>query len=352
MFTILGVTIMKKITSIGLIVVLSAITIVAVSFIFGQSFNQTKKSEVVDNSATNMRNFVAKNDLQKYGVEVISSTDSNFNSEFLKYVGGHDDLLPVASSLKPFALFIKNNSSKEIVGISLRWKFTDLEGKSTVIPQSEANPGVLMGIKPIDPNMVGKTSLINRKEMKFFTYFSDIAVQRIMFANLRFKNPSVAYPDPVGSGAGLSYTSNLNSQKERLFTAYVDFSVTVDAVLFNDGTFVGENENFFLDSLRGDIDARREILTYLEQAKSAGKTSGGIIEDILSKTANIPENPTRNRPVSATREQAYELSYKNYLKNLEKEIVLKRSRVSDDYILQQLQIVRAAEFIPLRKIDD
>jgi hypothetical protein len=342
---------MKRITSIGLIVVLSAITIVTVSFIFGQS-NRTKKTEAVDNSPTNMRNFVAKNDLQKYGVEVISSTDSNFDSEFLKYVGGRDDLLPAAASLKPLALFIKNNSSKEIVGISLRWKFADVEGKSTVIPQSEANPGVLMGIKPIDPEMVGKTSLINKKEMKFFTYFNDVAVHQIQLANLRFKNPSVAYPNSSDSRAGLSGASNLNSQKERLFANYVDFSVTVDGVLFNDGTFVGEDGNFFLDSLRGDIDARREILTSLEQAKSAGKTSGEIIEDILSKTAGISMNPARNSLVAATREQVYELSYKNYLKNLEKEIAFKRSRVSDDYILQQLQIARVAEFIPLRKIDD
>lgn len=343
---------MKNITNIGLIIVLSVITIVTVSLILSNNTSRTKKLAVDNNSTKNMKDFLVKNDLREFGVEVISSTDFNFDAELINYVGGNDELLPIVNSAKPFAFFIKNNSSKEIVGISLRWKVTDSKGNNTEIPQSEANPGVLMGIKPIDPKMVGKTSLINSKDLKFFTYFNDIVGQKVAFANMRSKNPSIQYPNPFGSENSQTDISKLNSQKENFLRNYADCSVSIDGIFFNDGTFVGEDQNFFFDTLRGDIEARKDILMALTEAKSLGKTNADILDDILSRTVNISVNLTDLRAGNATREQVYDLSYKNYLKNLGRELIMKRSRISDDYIIQQLQTAQVSDFAILHKADN
>src|SRR5215213_1391008 len=343
---------MRKSIRFGLIAILLVITIATVGFIFGQKIKRTQKLEVDTNPTTNMRNLVIKTDLQKYGIEVISSTDFNFDSEFLKHVGGRSDLLTLVNSTKPFAFFIKNNSSKEIVGVSLRWEFIDSQGNKTKFPQNEANPGVLMGIKPVDPNMVGKTSLINSKEMKFFTYFNEPVIQQIALANLRFKNPTVNYPYSIDSGNTQSAISNLNFQKEKIFSYYQELSVSVDGIIFNDGIFVGEDQNFFFDSLRGDIEARKDILTALTQARSIGKTNADILDDILSNTANISVNSAGLHTDNTTREQVYDFAYKNYLKNLRSDLLMRRKRISDDYIVQQLQLSRLSGFVTIRKVDD
>lgn len=309
--------------------------------------SQSKKNTV----RRNMMKLTAGNDLQNYGVEIISSASDNFDSVLRQYIGSDDSLISLVGSAKPFAFFIKNNSRKEIVAVSLRWKFTDPNGRSVEIPQSEANPGVLMGIKPLDPQMAGKTSLINSGEMKFFTYFNDLIGHKIAFANMRFKNPSINYRYQIDSENTESDISNLNSQKEDFLSCYDDFSMSIDGIVFNDGTFIGADENFFFDTLNGDIQARKDILTALAEAKSAGKKDADILEDILAKTSNVTVNSGALRVGNATREQVFDFSYKNYLKNLGSELIMKRARLSDDYIIRQLQTARLSDFVTLRKID-
>jgi hypothetical protein len=309
-------------------------------------------SQSPNKNVQNMKNLTTRNDLQNYGVEIIPSSSENFDYELKQYTGSKDSLISLVESARPFAFFIKNNSPKEIVGVSLRWKFTDSNGRSVEIPQSEANPGVLMGIKPLDPRMAGKTSLINSGAIKFFTYFNDLIGHKIAFANMRFKNPSIDYKYQIDSGNTESDISNLNSQKVEYFSRYTDFSMSIDGIVFNDGTFVGADENFFFDTLNGDIQARKDILTALSEARSAGKKDANILEDILAKTSNISANLEALRSGNATREQVFDFSYKNYLKNLRNELVMKRARMSDDYIISQLQIARLSDFVTLHKADE
>ncbi|HEY0462171.1 MAG TPA: hypothetical protein VGC97_23760 [Pyrinomonadaceae bacterium] len=341
----------KNRTNLILIGALALLFVITAGFILGQNINSIKNSATRDYQKS-MKNLTVKNDLQKYGVEVIPSTDFNFDAELMKYMGENEALTQLVNSAKPFAFFIKNNSSKEIVGISLRWKFTDSKGNNTELPQSEANPGVLMGIKPLDPKMVGKTSLINSKDMKFFTYFKDSVGQKVTFANLRVKNPLIQYQNPFGAESSQSDISNLDSQKEKILSGYADFSVSLDGIFFSDGTFVGDDQNFFFDTLRGDIEARKDILTTLAEAKSSGKANADILDDILVKTANVSANLAELRAVNVTREQVYDLSYKNYLKNVSRELTMKRSKMSDDYIVEQLQSTQVSDFVMLRKVED
>ncbi|HEX8369952.1 MAG TPA: hypothetical protein VF604_15505 [Pyrinomonadaceae bacterium] len=330
----------------------SFIVVLCLTIFMAVGITVTIVSQSPNKNVQNMKNLTTRNDLQNYGVEIIPSSSENFDYELKQYTGSKDSLISLVESARPFAFFIKNNSPKEIVGVSLRWKFTDSNGRSVEIPQSEANPGVLMGIKPLDPRMAGKTSLINSGAIKFFTYFNDLIGHKIAFANMRFKNPSIDYKYQIDSGNTESDISNLNSQKVEYFSRYTDFSMSIDGIVFNDGTFVGADENFFFDTLNGDIQARKDILTALSEARSAGKKDANILEDILAKTSNISANLEALRSGNATREQVFDFSYKNYLKNLRNELVMKRARMSDDYIISQLQIARLSDFVTLHKADE
>lgn len=138
---------MKIMTAI-LIMALSLVVTLTVGFIWRQS-------------AKNMINLETINNLQRYGVEIVSSTDANFNAEMIQYTGGRNTVVPLVEAAKPLAIFIKNNSPKDIIGVSLRWNFVKLNGEVHTSRQIESITGGLMGRKPIDPWMVGKTNLIN-----------------------------------------------------------------------------------------------------------------------------------------------------------------------------------------------
>lgn len=309
--------------------------------------NKTVVSAFKDDTPKKMKNLVVKNDLQKYGIEVIASTDANFDSELRQYIGNKDSLVSIVESAKPFAFFIKNNSSKGVVGVSLRWKFSYSDGRSDEIPQSEANPGVLMGMKPLDPNLIGKTNLINSKDMKFFTHFKQMIGHGVDFANMRVKNPSINYPYRVDPNP--LAISVMNSQKEQILRGYADFSVSIDGIIFDDGTFAGPDQNFFFDALRGTVQARKDILTDLIEAKSSGKRDTEIVDDILSKTSNMYMNFAELHTGNATREQVFDSSYKTYLKNLRGELVMQRSRFSDEKIVKIIQSVHVSDIATLHK---
>lgn len=343
---------MVKSKGLTLIVVLLLVAMIAAGFIWAQEVNRAKVFAVEPAYPKNMKNLLVRNDLEKYGIEVIASTDASFNSDLKQYIGRDDSLVSLVESARPFTIFIKNNSLKEIVGVSLRWTFSGLNGENFEIPQNEANPGRLMGLKPLDPTMVGKTSLINNKAMKFFTYFNDIVGNNVAFANMRFKNPSINYPYNFYSQNSQSDIYNLNSQKESILSRYNDFSVSVDGIVFDDGTFIGADQNFFFDMLRGDMQARKDILKDLADAKLSGKKDTNILDDILSATSNISVNLAAQRSADVKRDQVFDSSYKTYLKNLRNELVMKRSMMSDDNVVKQLQYFRLSNFIALRKIDD
>lgn len=340
---------MKKIINITIVVLLFLGVFLTINLVFSQN------TKIIENLPANaqtkdMAKLTINNDLQKYGIEIISSTSDNFDSELKQYIGNEDSLFALVESTKPLAFFIKNNSSKEIVGISLRWQFTDSNGKTFEIPQSQSNPGVLMGMKPLNPKMRGKTSLINSKAIKFFTYFNDTVGQRIASANRHFKNPSANFRTPTNPTQ--SEVFNVNSQKEKILSSYANFSVSIDGIVFNDGTFIGANQNFFFDTLKGTIQARKDFLTILAEAKSLGKESKQALDDILSKTLNAAMNLAELRADKTTPEKEFDYSYKSYLKNLREELIMKRSNLSDDQIVEQFQLSRLSDIITLRKVED
>ncbi|MCW5959763.1 MAG: hypothetical protein KIS76_06335 [Pyrinomonadaceae bacterium] len=340
---------MLKIVNVTLVLVLILLVIIVSSFVWGQHTDTTKVSYGKNDSIKKMGNLVVKNDLQKYGIEIIASTDPNFESELTQYIGSENSLISLVESAKPFTFFIKNNSSKEIVGVSLRWKFSDLKGQNHEIPQSEANPGVLMGIKPLDPKMKGKTGLINSKATKFFTYFKDMIGPQITIANIRINNPSNQNDHSIDSNQKGHLI--LNSQKERLLSENNDFSVSIDGIVFDDGSFVGADQNLFFNMLSAQIQARKDILNSLNEASLTGKESTEILDDILSRTYNVSANFAEIKSGNLTPEQVTDYSYRTYLKNLRSELVMKRSVLSDDSIIKQLQSISVSDIITLCKKD-
>ena len=293
------------------------------------------------------------NSTRKYNISVIVSSDQRFDSVSKEYVGDYERVIPLIQVSKPFALFIKNDSDHDIVGISLRWKFLKSTGEVSEVPQIEVNPGILIGLKPRDPSMIGKTSLINRGSARFFSYFTVNIQQKIVLANMRSRNPNVSYPNVIDITPQeiSSINQQVTSQKEKLLESISIITVSVDGVLFDDGTFVGKDENFFFDFMRGRIQARRDLLNQVEDARKADQNDKEILSMLLPVIPETKRGLTLKSDDGSAGE-SFQSGYKASLTSLRKELMIRRSKMSDSLVLHGLQSTKLSNFITLRKLDD
>jgi len=100
--------------------VLISVLLITAGLILAQSAQDTNSLNSEKTYHKSMTNLAVKNNLQKYGIEVIQSTNPNFETELAKYIGENKNLAQLVNTAAPFAFFIRNNSGKEVVAISLR----------------------------------------------------------------------------------------------------------------------------------------------------------------------------------------------------------------------------------------
>lgn len=285
-------------------------------------------------------NLEINNDLQAYGIEVIASSNTNFDSELMKFIGGREILLPLVEVAKPLVFFIKNNSSKEVVGVSLRWNFVKPDGKTHIFPSGASSKGVLMGMKVRDPWMIGKTSLINSGDLRFFSHFG--ISQTIENMNKSIKYGRFEYNrTPEDIQRDISYVEYQKKWMEDVSGV----SVSIDGIVFNDGTFVGEDKNFFFDSTNGWIQARRDFIKTLREGKLSGKSDTEILEQFIS---DVQERlPSTGEYVDER--DAFEKSYKRHLNYLKQGVKRRRTKFSDNVLVNEYLETQDSDFITVQK---
>ncbi|MGI8470406.1 MAG: hypothetical protein ACR2N3_18355 [Pyrinomonadaceae bacterium] len=307
-----------------------------------------------------MIDFEVKNNLQKFDIEIISPTGANFDSELNRHIGDFDVLIPLVETAKPLVGFIKNNSSKEVVGISLQWSLFKPDGAIVYSADTGvSSPGVLMGMKPRDPWMVGKTSLINSNELRFFSYFGNSLEGYIENAHKRIKYQRIKY-NPLAEHIreNISYIEyRKDTEKQRLgISKYI---VSVDGIFFNDGIFIGENQNLYFESTGGSIQSRRDFLRKLRKAKSTGKNDSEVLEYVIADISKIIESIPEYKPISprmrpgssrfANGEEAFNQGYKSSLKHLKDEVIRRKTKFSDTVIINDFLEVEDKDFIEIHR---
>jgi hypothetical protein len=334
---------MRKTIYLGLLIIF--VSIVLILTVAPSRYNEKSMKEV---------ELLIVNDTQEHNIHVIGPSDSSFNAELNEYTRDGSRIDPLIQAAKPLALFIKNDSNHEIIGVSLRWKFLKTTGEMREVPQIEVNPGVLIGLKPRDPSMIGKTSLVKRGSMRFFSYFTMSIQQKIVLANMKSRNPNVSDPNEIGLTPQeiSSIDQQVTSQKEKLLESISSITVSVDGILFEDGTFVGDDKNFFFDLMRGRTQARRDLLIQIEDARQADQSDKEILSVFLSDIS-----PARRRELTGNSgymnsEEAFQSGYKSSMNSLRREFARQRSKMSDSLVLRKFRLVKLGDFITLRKLDN
>ena len=293
-----------------------------------------------------------QNDLSEYGITVLGASDAEFAQEIALYIGERNSVLPLVQAGAPFAILVKNNSDKEVIGVSLRWRLVRVDGIVEEFPQVQINPGVLMGLKALDPSMVGKTSIINSKARRFFSYFSTSVEQDVNDQRMKIENPTIRYATELDANEIAQAVTAIERQQTAMTDKTARVALFVDGILFNDGTFVGEDRNLAFDSLRGRLQAEADFQLRLRQSRVDGKNARQFLDEFLSEKRVVTQEfpiPERPGPRFADSNQAYSASYEGYYVGLQKRIEMQRSKISDKAIFDQL-IRKAEQYIPLRKI--
>lgn len=286
-------------------------------------------------------NLVIENDLEAFGVETVGIDNRVFRAELRRHVG--DQNFALAASLvnasQPFGLFVRNRSNEEIVAIALRWRFVNSKGESKTVTRAQLNPGVLMGIAPKDPALIGKTSLINVDTAAFFSYFDSVSSKiRTMFR----QNRSGRITGRVGPDDAL----NEISASQSMLADVAEIVVSIDAVMFRDGTGIGKDESFLFESLNGLIQARKDFLRELRDANRTQRTDAKAVDAVISRISSNSSLDRSQQPATPT--EAFEKAYRLSRSDLVREIEQKRTRTSDTAIINEFLAVKESDFVPLR----
>lgn len=286
---------------------------------------ETNEQQKAKETAINMSSLEINNDVQKYGIEIVGPTDPRFDPELKRLTGdSRQELASLIKVARLFSIIIVNNSEKDVVGISLKWELSTPKG-TNAFPQIQSTPGKLMGMKPRDPNMEGRTSLISAGDAKLFSY--DGTVDQVFFnaqmnrGNDRHLAPALRFQSDD------TLLQTIEDNQRNLLNSVSRFSMSIDGIFFSDGTFAGADNFYYFDSMRGEIKARLDLISLLsESASQAG------LSQSLTDYAARNGGPRRKSERAESPEAAFQQGYDRMARSLAEEISRLRTKFTDQVI--------------------
>lgn len=213
-----------------------------------------------------------KRDLPQHGVHIITPVDPSFDATVLKHFKNKS-----RETLEPLSVFIQNSGARMVVAYALTWQFAKKDGKVISKTVGYSEPGILMGDEiPKDPAFK-HTTAIEPGEVKCFTWNSQIKQEAFETPGTSDKSALHQSPDtqPDESSALRAMLASELSQA-------TDLTVSLDGVVFDDGTFVGSNL-FFFQQLQAALNAKVDLLREIALASQQGKVDQAL-ESITAKS--------------------------------------------------------------------
>ena len=304
-----------------------------------------------------MTDFSIKNNVKDFGIEFITPSNADFDAALKRFIGDFDVVVPLVEAAKPLVGFIKNNTPKEVIGISLQWSYFYPDGQlAFATPDGISTPGILMGMKVRDPLLVGKTSLINSNEFRFFSNNFGVS-QTIENTHKKLSSSLMRYnPNADDIEKQISFVEL--QQKQGVMGKVSSVTVSVAGMFFNDGAFIGSNEGFFFESTASSVKARRDFLKKLREIKSFGKSDDKVLGEVITNISEIIESIPEYQPVPpslrpgshyADAQEAFNHSYRIHLKHLKEEIIRRKERFPATKLINEFLTVEDADFIDVYK---
>ena len=325
-------SIMKKIVNAVVIVILLVTVFIAGNYVWSKN-------------NTPMINLAVNNDFKKHEILILSPNDSGFNAELNNYVKGNfENVNNLLKAAKPLTVVIKNNSHRNIVGISLRWEITDANGNRQSIPQSESTPGILMGgATRASVEKGGKSySLLPSDSSRFFSI--DPAVQSIVrnqSRSVNFQSAETAeYLRQISE-----FIPQAKNNKEKILGDSEIISVSIDGIVFDDGTLMGADQNYFFDSIRGVIQAHKDFISEMKGLNQRGENVNATFNKLDEMASKRPDYPEKFNSKS----EQFDYSYKIQLYSLAQSALRKKDNLNEKDFIKNLTSSNFGNWTELHK---
>lgn len=198
--------------------------------------------------------------LAEYGIEVIAPNHSAFTKLLAEKKAGPEN---------PYLVAVVNNSNQGIASCTLKYELLLPDGQT--ITQYTTQTG---GLETV---FAGGTAQLT----------DAIAAKGNLLVSLS-DTPSPGQPRNFRTGGG---SSNLTRQ----LADSVKVSVSINGLLFVDGTFVGPDDKNHFELFRGRAEANRELNTEIAQLINDGAKLEAIMKH-LEKVANIKSSEVQLLP--------------------------------------------------------
>jgi hypothetical protein len=249
--------------------------------------------------------------LSEYGIEIVEPSKASFAALMSKHLEktSRADI----GGLKNYSVFVVNDSEKSIAALNVKWELVQRDGRK--IAHYRAFGGglkIVLGTgsaqlsKALGPNDNHLVSLLNTSNS--------------LDGNFRFN---------MGDGIDIA----------RQLSENVEMTISVDGVLFVDGTFVGPDTRGFFERLKAEIEARTEVLEEFARALNGDS-------EAMKRIEMLAESDSENNQTSSGKD------YSEY--QLEKERLIRatlamRKRWGDKIMLDRINAELGKPRINLRK---
>ncbi len=276
-------------------------------------------------------------DLPHHNLRLISPSDPSFDERVNKEFRGQSN--EVTDALKPFSVFLENKGESTVVGYLIQWCFTKADGSNQYYRKALLNPQALMGDQNLSPELSRQSGQIEPHSAIFLSLLSPQGG-----GNLGIKI-SREEAEEFRQGKRLDQSTLL--QRFRAEAAQCTaITVSIDAAVFDDGTFVGPDTSNFFNQTKAVIEAKRDFLNELAAGLSNSSKLGDSQHGRLQETAaqQLEDLGSKSTPSD----------YYNYFKKLAAiEFLQAKNAQGEEQALEKarLEMNKNKPWVTLRKKD-
>lgn len=273
----------------------------------------------------------SKKDFPQDGLVVITPSDPAFDSELSSALKKtNNELSELIQVAKPFSVFVRNSSDLSIVGCSLEWIIVKPDGSVMNRGQSYSTPGALMGMKPVDEAMIGHTDLINPHSTAFISLDPETK-QSFDWRTGSFVSLSAL--DASDKQEINEHASYLRKTYKNLLSSGTKITISIDATIFSDGSFLGPDNNRLIAETRSMVNAKRDLAELIERDIRHHRSS----EEIFERINLTSKNPTLALKTSNPASEDYLRSYSRYMQIHIQELLRIREAKGDEVAIKYSQ---------------
>lgn len=207
-------------------------------------------------------------DLPKAGVLLIGPSDHQY-SAFLDRLSLSSS--PVLDGFKPYSVLLRNTGARGVAGYAITWTVVSSSGKSKLTTFFSSVPASLK-LPRRNPNDSASKASPAPNEVQL-----------------------VAPAFRVQAGGKLPPNALLAAWLPELqkYAAATAINVTIDSVVFEDGTWVGDNKSHFVDAFQAQISAEHDVKLTIHRARARRASAEEVFGAIKTLAGSEQLQPPR-----------------------------------------------------------